>query len=507
MDLYRSRTAVESDFWYQSSQWRQTPRGRVHDPRAHPSVGRPARVKLGFMTDLLLTHGYFLLEDEKEQEIMKPYPPLGLLYVSAYLRRAGFDVEVFDSTFATPTDLANRLELGSGVLGVYTNLVTRSAVLRIVAKAKACGWTVVLGGPESANYPGEYLARGADVVVAGEGELTMAELLPALSQRGARRLHGIRGAAFLDETGQLVVSEPRPQIADLDELPWPDRDRIDISRYVQVWREHHGQGSVNLITARGCPYKCRWCSHAVFGFTHRRRSHIDCADELQHIVAAYAPDQVWYADDVFTIHHRWLFNYASELRRRNLRVPFETISRADRMMKEEVLATLADMGCWRIWIGSESGSQRLLDGMERGVTVEQVQWATQAAKRHGIQVGMFLMWGYEGETFEDIEATVQHVTRADPDVFFTTVAYPIKNTAYYAEVEGRVSLPADWADVTDRDAVIAGRRPRAYYGLADRWLSSAVEAARVETSDPSRARAASETAALARQALLTWPTS
>ena len=378
------------------------------------------------MTDLLLTHGYFLCEDEKELEIMKPYAPLGLLYLSAFLRRSGFEVEVFDSTFFTPADLTARLAASRGVLGVYTNLLTRRSVLGVVADAKRHGWSVVLGGPESANYPEEYLRRGADVVVIGEGEEAMAELLPALENRGPHCLQEVPGVVFLDDGGLIVRTEARPQIQDIDRLPWPDRDAIDMQKYVDVWRDHHGSGSVNLITARGCPYKCHWCSHAVFGFTHRRRSFLDCADELEHIRDRYQPDQVWYSDDVFTIHHRWLFNYAAELKRRNLHMPFETISRADRMMKEEVWATLAEMGCWRIWIGSESGSQRVLDAMERGVTVEQVQWATSAAHRHGIQVGMFLMWGYEGETCDDIEATVDHVKKANPDVFLTTVAYPIR---------------------------------------------------------------------------------
>src|SRR5262249_6872773 len=160
------------------------------------------------------------------------------------------------------------------------------------------------------------------------------------------------------------------------------------------------------------------------------RDFMDCADELQSIHETYRPDQVWYADDVFTMNHAWLYNYAGELKRRGLKIPFETISRADRMMKEEVLETLAAMGCYRIWIGAESGSQRILDAMERGVTVEQVQWATRAAQRHGLQVGMFLMWGYDGETLEDIEATIAHVKRANPDIFLTTVAYPIQNTPY-----------------------------------------------------------------------------
>ncbi|HEV8579337.1 MAG TPA: radical SAM protein [Thermoanaerobaculia bacterium] len=426
------------------------------------------------MPDLLLAHGYFLAEDEKEREIMKPYPTLGLLYLSSFLRRRGFDVEVFDTTFARREEILARLAQGSGVLGLYTNLLTRRPVLGLAAAAKASGWTVVLGGPESAGYPEEYLARGADVVVIGEGEETLAELLPALGERGAHRLHGIAGTVFRDEEGRIVRNPERAQIGDLDALPWPDRERIDQQRYVEVWRHHHGMGSVNLITARGCPYKCRWCSHAVFGFSHRRRSPADVADELEHIRDRWAPDQVWYADDVFTINHRWLFDYAAELARRGLKLPFETISRADRMMREEVLATLAEMGCYRVWIGSESGSQRILDAMERGVTAEQVRWATKAAQRYGIQVGMFLMWGYEGETLEDIAATVEHVKEANPDVFFTTVAYPIKDTAYYGEVAGRIVAPLPWEEATDRQYQIRGRHSRDYYRQADRWLRDEV---------------------------------
>ena len=363
------------------------------------------------MSDLLLTHGYFLFEDEKEIQIMRPYPTLGLLYVSAYLRRAGFDVEIFDTTFAQRQQLFDRLARNVGVIGIYTNLMTRRPVLDIVAAAKRHGWTVILGGPESANYPSEYLAAGADIIVSGEGETTMAELLPALAVRGPHALHGIAGIVFRYGDGAIVTNPERTKIADLDSIPWPDRHQIDQARYVNVWRENHGMGSVNMITARGCPYKCNWCSHAVFGYTHRRRSYLDSAAELEHIMETYRPDQVWYADDVFTISHPWLFGYAKELKRRNLRVPFETISRADRMMKDEVLQTLADMGCYRIWIGSESGSQRILDGMERGVKVDQVLWAVKAAKRYGIQVGMFLMWGYPGEEIEDIAATVDLVTR------------------------------------------------------------------------------------------------
>jgi radical SAM superfamily enzyme YgiQ (UPF0313 family) len=455
------------------------------------------------MSDLLLTHGYFLFEDEKEMQIMRPYPTLGLLYVSAYLRREGFNVEIFDSTFAQRQELFDRLATERGVVGIYTNLMTRAPVLEIICAAKRHGWTVLLGGPESANYPGEYLASGADVIVVGEGESTMAELLPVIAARGPHNVHGVTGIVFRDEAGLIVTTPERKKIPDLDSIPWPDRGQIDQARYVEVWRKHHGMGSVNLITARGCPYKCNWCSHAVFGFTHRRRSHVDCANELDYIMQTYRPDQVWYSDDVFTISHPWLFAYANELKRRNLRVPFETISRADRMMKDEVLQTLADMGCYRIWIGSESGSQRILDAMERGVTVDQVIWAANAAKRYGIQVGMFLMWGYPGEQIEDIAATVDLVRKCQPEVHLTTVAYPIKNTGFFQAAADSIVSDKHWAAATDRDYRLKGRHSRSYYKQADLWLSNEVEAARIEDRNPDEAARRRAAAVHARESMLT----
>src|ERR1700722_3539062 len=239
------------------------------------------------MGRILLTHGYFLSEDEKEQQIMKPYAPLGLLYLSGYLKSRGHGVEVYDSTFGERGELVSLLEHGAGVIGIYTNLMTRPSVLRIMSAAKACGWQVVLGGPESANYAEEYLEAGADVIVIGEGELTLDELLLALPRAGTHALAHVRGIVFRDDSGAIVRTPERAKIADLDALPLPDRAAIDLARYVNVWRHHHGAGSVNLITARGCPYKCTWCSHAVYGYSHRRRSPAAVAQEVAGIVAAY----------------------------------------------------------------------------------------------------------------------------------------------------------------------------------------------------------------------------
>jgi radical SAM superfamily enzyme YgiQ (UPF0313 family) len=208
------------------------------------------------MSDILLTHGYFLAEDEKERQIMKPYPPLGLLYLSAYLKRDGFSVEVFDSTFGEREHLAARFAATpGGTVGIYTNLMTRRSVLEIVRAARQHRWTVILGGPESANYLAEYLGSGADVIVVGEGEATLSELLATLPKRGPHRLHDVTGLAFRDENGTLVRTAERTKIPDLDSLPWPDREAIDHDLYLDAWKTHHDASSINLITARGCPYR------------------------------------------------------------------------------------------------------------------------------------------------------------------------------------------------------------------------------------------------------------
>jgi radical SAM superfamily enzyme YgiQ (UPF0313 family) len=180
------------------------------------------------------------------------------------------------------------------------------------------------------------------------------------------------------------------------------------------------------------------------------------------------------ADDVFTIHHGWLFQYASELKKRRLKLPFECISRADRL-NPQVVQTLAEMGCFRLWIGSESGSQRILNAMERGVTVDQVQSAVSLCRENGIQTGMFLMWGYEGEELDDVEATIQHVKKSDPDIFFTTVSYPIQGTPYSSQVAERVERLNAWSISSDRDVRIRGRHSRRFYAFADQLLRSEVE--------------------------------
>lgn len=440
--------------------------------------------------DILLAHGYFLSEDPHERKVMKPYPPLGILFISSYLKSKGFEVGVFDSTFSAMVTLKERLESERPpVVGIYTNMMTKQNVLRMVQICKEAGAVVVLGGPEPPYYAEDYLRHGADLIVKGEGELTLEALLPHLAKHGLSHLESIEGIAFINGDGQLVETAPRPFIADLSANPWPDREAIDIPQYMRVWKEHHGQSSVSVIHARGCPYTCTWCSHSVYGNTHRRRTPEDAADELLWIKERYDPDLIWYADDVFAINHRWFFRYAEALKERGVRIPFECISRADRL-NEQVVRTLAEMGCYRLWNGSESGSQKILDAMQRKVNVKDVQAKTHLLQQYGIETGMFIMLGYHGETIQDLEETVAHLKISNPDIFLTTVAYPIKGTPYYAEVESRILADKAWEQRADRDLTVAGRYSRRFYSFATRWMVNevALNRARIKGDVPFKRR-------------------
>ena len=431
--------------------------------------------------DILLAHAYFIADDLHEQKIMKPYPPLGLLYIASYLKQQGFAVRVFDGTFQTMEDFVASLDAEKPpVLGIYVNMMTKRHALTMIQHAKRRNIKVILGGPDPPYYAREYLAWGADVVVRGEGEWTLAELLPHLAKHGLNSLETIQGIAFLNADGQLVETLPRPQIADLSAHPWPDREAIDIERYMAAWKAHHGHSSLSVIQARGCPYTCQWCSHSVFGNTHRRRTPQDAADELLYLKERYNPDLIWYADDVFAINHRWLFAYAEALKARGVRIPFECISRADRL-NEEVVALLAEMGCYRLWNGSESGSQRVLDAMQRKVKVEDVQAKTHLLQRYGIETGMFIMLGYHGEAVQDLVDTVQHLKICNPDIFLTTIAYPIKGTPYYAQVEASILTNGPWSDTADRHLTVAGRYSKRFYSFATRWMVSEVALHRART--------------------------
>ncbi len=419
---------------------------------------------------VFLTHAYFIAEDEKEQKIMRPYPPLGLLYISAYLNNHNIPNEVFDATFSSKKALKERLlEAQPQIIAIYTNLMTKVNVVELMQfikqEKKLQHATIILGGPDLRYNVENYLTHGSDILVIGEGEVTMLELVRTIQTIDVPNFQHIKGIAFKDKDGNIIQTAEREKIRNIDELSFPNREAIDMGLYLKAWKDFHGQSTISVSTQRGCPYTCRWCSTAVYGQSYRRRSPQKVVDELIHLKEKYNPDSIWFVDDVFTVSHKWLKAFRDEVISRKAVIPFECITRADRL-KEEVIQMLKDAGAFRVWIGAESGSQRIIEAMDRRVKVEKVRDMIQLTRQYGIQAGTFIMLGYPGETEEDIQETIHHLKVSNPDHFTITVAYPIKGTGLYRQIESIQTTFPDWATSTDREIDFQRSFPRRYYKFA-----------------------------------------
>ena len=409
---------------------------------------------------------------------MRPYPPLGLLYVSAYLKRQNVDCSIFDTTFSTKEKLkAYLISHRPRFIGIYVNLMTRLNVLeimRFIREHPELKHTyIILGGPEVRAHKENFLKAGANVIVLGEGEETMYDVVSTLGNAFSPFLDTIPGIAFVNAKGEVTETAERPLKKDIDQLPMPDRLGIDLQAYLDTWKKYHGKATTSLSTMRGCPYTCRWCSRAVYGLSYRRRSPKKVVDEIQWMQTHFEVDAYWVVDDVFTVSHKWLRAFVQELKDREVTINYECITRADRM-NEEVIDLLKESGCFRVWIGAESGSQRILDAMDRRVTVEQVGDMIRMSQAKGVQAGTFIMLGYPGETEEDIEQTIQHLVHSDPDIYTLTVAYPIAGTPLFTEIEGDITTDLAWETSTDRDIDFKRTYSRKYYDHAVRRVFNEV---------------------------------
>ncbi len=432
---------------------------------------------------ILFTHGYFLSEDPKELQIMRPYVPLGILYISAFLEKHGYENDVFDSTFSTLEKLKEQLiETSPNVVAIYTNLMTKLNVLKIIKYIKTepllRNTKIILGGPEVRNHTQNFLNYGADFIIIGEGEETTLELINAIKIADAptqlsMTISSIKGLAYI-ENGKVITTPERSLIKDINVLPFPAREKIDFKPYLNGWKIHHGYSMMSVNTMRGCPYTCKWCSRAVYGGTYRRRSPQLVAQEMKHIKDTYNPDMIWFVDDVFTIHHKWLTEFAAEVKKQDAIIPYEIISRADRL-NEEVIKTLKASGCFRVWVGAESGSQKIIDAMDRRVDVMQTREMIRLAKQHGLEAGTFIMLGYPGETKQDIKETIEHLVQSNPSQYTITVAYPIKGTELYNEVKNEfLNQQLEWETSTDRDIDFKRTHPKQYYQYAIQWVMNEV---------------------------------
>jgi len=445
------------------------------------------------MSEVLFGQSYYLRFDAKLWEAMQPYPPLGTLYAASYLRERGYEVALFDAMLAdSEARWAEALdrhrprfaviyEDNFNYLSKMCLLRMRQAAFTMIRMARERGCTVIVAGSDASDHADKYLAAGAHFVIIGEGEVTLGELLDRLTGRTDVPLESIPGLAFLPHTPtpntqypisdiQYLITEPRPIIRDLDSLPFPAWDLVDVERYRRIWYARHGYFSMNMVTTRGCPYHCNWCAKPIWGQRYNVRSPENVVAELKWLKETYGPDHIWFADDIMGLKPGWLQRFAELVERHDAKVPFKSLNRADLLLRDGDIEALKRAGCQIVWIGAESGSQKVLDAMEKGVRVEQIYEATRRLHAAGIQVGFFLQFGYPGETREDIEKTLQMVRDCRPDDIGMSVSYPLPGTKFYERVKDQLGVKQNWLDSNDLAMLYKGPYTTAFYRQLHRVL-------------------------------------
>jgi anaerobic magnesium-protoporphyrin IX monomethyl ester cyclase len=422
---------------------------------------------------VLLAHSYFLCYDEKQTRKMKPYPPLATLMTASILRKAGTSVSLFDAMLSSGEDEFERAlaDVRPDVVGFLednfnflTKMCTtrmREAALGMIRMAKAAGCRVAANGPDVSDHPDVYLAAGADAVILGETERTFPELVEAWGRNQAG-LAGIAGLALPSPSGLVHRTPPRPFVEDLDALPLPAWDLVDVARYRTAWMSAHGRLSWNVVTTRGCPFRCNWCAKPLYGTRYAQRSPDAVAAELSALKESVAPDHVWFADDIFGLTPRWIESFAEKVAARDARIPFTMQSRVDLMTPSSV-AALADAGAEEIWMGVESGSQKILDAMDKGTRIAQARRATRLLRAHGIAPSWFLQLGYTGETWDDLLATRDLLRAERPHDIGVSVSYPLPGTLFYERVREQMQTQSNWRDTDELAMLFEGTYTSPFY--------------------------------------------
>ncbi len=399
------------------------------------------------MCDVLLANSYFLKHDPKEYKNMNLYAPLGTLYAAAYLKQKGYEVKLFDTMLADSEEnlLADLKKHKPKIFVVYDdtfNYLTkmclsrmREAAFRMSEIAKEFGCTVIVSGSDSADHLEKYFQHKVDYAICGEGEVTLGELTDKLTLRrkDAKEIKDINGLAFI-ENGELKRTSSRAVLKDLDTLPFPAWELVDLDRYRELWLKHHGYFSINLVTTRGCPFHCNWCAKPIYGQVYNSHSPEYIAREIKMLKEKYSPDHIWFCDDIFGLKPGWTTKFDEVVNKEKVKTPFKCLSRADLLLKEDNISHLANAGCESIWIGAESGSQKILDAMDKGTTIEQIYESTRILKSHNIKICFFLQFGYSGETKKEIDLTMKMVRELMPDDIGISVSYPLPGTKFYDSV-------------------------------------------------------------------------
>ena len=418
---------------------------------------------------------------------MQPYPPLGTLYAAALLRQKGFSVALFDSMLENPEQgfpeaVARHRPKVVAIYEDNFNFLSkmcltrmRQVAFRMIDTARTYGSKIVVNGSDSSDHSREYLERGADYVLLGEAEWTLLELLEFLLRGSGSSAEGIRGLAYRPARGPFPArTPPRPLMRDLDQVPTPARDLIDAGRYRSAWKEAHGFFSLNLVASRGCPYRCNWCAKPIYGNSYHGRSPESVACEMRELREQFEADHLWFADDLFGINDRWVQDFAHHVVRHRAIAPFKVQSRVD-LIQKNTAAALARAGCVEVWMGVESGSQEILDAMQKGIRVEQVARALENLRENGIRGCYFLQFGYPGETWSDIQNTIEMVRQTRPDDIGVSVSYPLPGTKFYESVREQLGAKTNWLDSEDLSMMFKGAYTSQFYRALHDALHADVE--------------------------------
>ena len=405
---------------------------------------------------ILFSHSYFLRFDPKQWSIRQPYAPLGTLYAASLMRENGFDVSLFDVMFSKhPEEIIAALnEQQPDFFVIYDdgfNYLTkmcltnmREAAFKMIKLAKERGCIVIVSSSDSTDQYEQYLNEGADFILIGEAEYTLLELVQSINQK-QNNYSTIQGLAFKDNNA-IIKTYRRTVIKELDALPLPAWDLLDIEPYKQSWLENAGYFSMNIGTTRGCPFKCNWCAKPIYGNRYNSRSPENVIKELRMLKEKYQFDHIWFCDDIFGLKPGWVNEMADLAEKEKLHFRFKIQSRADLLLKESYVTALARAGCENVWIGAESGSQKILDAMDKGITVQQIYKAVKLLREHGINPSFFIQFGYPGETKEDIKLTIKMINELLPYEIGISVSYPLPGTMFYEKVKLQLKEKANWTD-------------------------------------------------------------
>lgn len=428
---------------------------------------------------ILFTHSYFYPLDQKQWEKKQPYPPLGTITAAAYMRSLGHEVHLFDTNLiASPALLEQRLKTEQpDVLVIYDdgfNYLTkmcltnmRHAAFEMIKMAKQAGIPVFVSSSDSTDQYALYLDQGADVVILGEAEETLKELIEHQEQQQPYDV--IKGVVFKQQD-QFTNTGRRAVMKQLDNLPMAAWDLVDIPAYRKIWLEGNGYFSLNLATTRGCPFKCNWCAKPIYGNRYNSRSPKQVVDEIQFLIETYRPTHFWMCDDIFGLKPGWVQEFNQLIQEKQLQFKYTIQSRVDLLLKEDTIDALARSGVHEIWVGAESGSQKILDAMDKGTQLEQIYEATRLLKSKGVRIAFFLQFGYPGETKADIQKTVDMVLELMPDNIGVSVSYPLPGTPFYDRVKSELGLKANWEDSDDLDLMFKNSFSNHYYRKLQRYI-------------------------------------